>query len=107
MMPHSKSYESEILRQPTDIFQDDSSSDSFGGFSSNASIEKDAVETELERMVFGDDAGFQQELKKRAGATKDFSLSQPKTDASDEEIEDQDLFRDVDDADVRLPRQLH
>ncbi|KAL9046145.1 MAG: hypothetical protein Q9214_000948, partial [Letrouitia sp. 1 TL-2023] len=99
-MPHSKSHESGILRQPIDPIQDDKSSDSFGSFSSSASVEKDAVETELERMVFGDDAGFQQELRNRAGATKDFSLGQPKIGASEDEIEDQDLFRGVDDADL-------
>lgn len=106
-MPYPKSLESGALCQPADSFQDGSSSGSFGGFSRSASIEKDAVETELERMVFGDDAGFQQELKKRVGITKDFSLGQLKIDASDKEIEDQDLFRGVDDADVRLPCQLH
>ncbi|KAI4216818.1 MAG: hypothetical protein LQ351_000767 [Letrouitia transgressa] len=99
-MPYPKSLESGALCQPADSFQDGSSSGSFGGFSRSASIEKDAVETELERMVFGDDAGFQQELKKRVGITKDFSLGQLKIDASDKEIEDQDLFRGVDDADL-------
>ena len=66
------------------------------------SMEKDDTETELEKLVFGDDAGFQEGLKYHghklytsAGKSKDLVRPKSNKDAEEEDIEG------VQDSDVR------
>ncbi|KAI9685195.1 MAG: hypothetical protein M1822_004782 [Bathelium mastoideum] len=62
---NSENKENEFTREPAILSQDDddglpSEAESFGDFSD----EKDATEQELEKLVFGDSAGFRDEIRK-------------------------------------------
>ncbi|KAL8817495.1 MAG: hypothetical protein Q9191_008137 [Dirinaria sp. TL-2023a] len=59
-------------QQPTPPTQDELS-DSYSGFESHDSLEKDATELELEKAVFGDAAGFQEELASHRSKTAAYS----------------------------------
>ena len=83
-------------------FNQDDSSESFNGYDSAESKEKDATELELEKLVFGDELGFYDGLK----SLNDAALPGTKTDADISADGNEDGLTDeglegVDDADVR------
>jgi len=73
------------------------SQESLGVSASDDPMEKDKTEIELEKLLFGDNTGFHEELKahgKSAGALFPYTAEQDQQDEHDEGLEG------VDDADV-------
>ena len=85
------------VQQPTPPTQDELF-DNYNGFESDDPMDKDQTELELERLVFGDDAGFQEGL---SSYRSDKVVLSPES--RDEALQDgaEDLGG-VDDADVSL-----
>lgn len=84
----------------TDVMEHESL-DAFEGFENDTDTDKDSTELELEKAVFGDEAGFYQRLKEH-GLTGDdpqqpIAIQREVRDEIEEDIQD---IRDVDDADV-------
>ncbi|KAI9880034.1 MAG: hypothetical protein M1830_005953 [Pleopsidium flavum] len=91
-----------MIEQSTRSGQDDVDSDG-SNFKSNDPMEKDEVEEELEKLVFGDDDGFKEELKLR----RHHSLEEPSEDDHEQQHEELDEdgnvdegLENVDDADL-------
>ena len=99
---------SKISKKPNPVQQSlstvgDGLSDNFEELDSDDSLEKDETELELEKLVFGDGAGFYDGLKSyQEGAirTKSKANAEYHQDVSQISDEDQGL-KGVDDADVR------
>ena len=87
-------------QQPTPPTQDEHS-DSYSGFESNDPMEKDETELELEKAVFGDEAGFLEELASHRLGTAAYSPES--AEAASEEEKD---FEGVDDADASFSGAL-
>lgn len=83
------------LQQPTPPTQDDSS-DSYNGFESDDPAAKSDTELELEKLVFGDDAGFKEGLR---SYKRDRAVLSPESDEEHLRGEVEDLGG-LDDADV-------
>lgn len=88
---------SETIQQPTPPAQDENS-DSYNGLESDDPMEKDETELELEKLIFGDEAGFQEILS-----------TYRSTQAVLSPVSDDDVLQDggegltgIDDADVSL-----
>lgn len=82
---------------------DDGSSDAFNGFESNEETDKDSIELELEKAVFGDALGFHERLKQH-GTNRDGRIPSATHDGTfqrtvEDEVEDD--FKNIADADVR------
>lgn len=89
------------VQQPIPAAQDELS-DHFKGLDSDDPTEKDETEVELEKLVFGDDAGFHEGLKSyndNAFPSKLESNAEDQQNAAQVSVEEQDL-QGVDDADV-------
>ncbi|MCJ1395192.1 hypothetical protein MMC18_008075 [Xylographa bjoerkii] len=104
-MPTSQNKEGKrkaiIRQQPTPSTQDELS-DGDGPSNHGEAMEKDETELELEKLVFGDDAGFREGLKLYRNDTADSIEDGSEGDVavgSVEEVEDGDLDA-VDDADL-------
>ena len=72
--------------------------------SGDEDVEKDEKEIELEKLIFGDDAGFRDRVRLYGGSNVHLD-SKPLLDKGAgllEETEENDDFQDLDDADVRL-----
>lgn len=85
------------LRQPHD------SGSSFNGFDSDDSSEKDKTELELEKLVFGDEAGFQEGIStyERKYYTAEHDLVVRDENSDEYQVgQDQEGLEGVDDADV-------
>lgn len=84
------------LTQPYD------SDSSFNGFDSDVSTEKDKTELELEKLVFGDETGFQEEIStyQRKYHTTEHDLLGGEYLGDDQVEQDQEGLENVDDADV-------
>ena len=82
----------EFVRQPTPPAQEGSEDGSDVEFVTEAELEKDEAEEELERLVFGDSEGFREGLR-------DFKLDD---DEAEEDGDDSDAsgLEGMDDADV-------
>lgn len=85
-----------VLPQPYD------SDSSFNGFNSDNSIQKDKTELELEKLVFGDEAGFQEGLNtyERKYHTAKQELVRGDHSDDDQAEQDQEGLEGLDDADV-------
>ena len=95
------------VQQPLLATQDELSDDS-EGLDSDDPMEKDETEVELEKLVFGDDAGFHEGLKsynENAFPTKLKSNAEDQRNAAQVSDEEQAL-QGVDDADVRTLAML-
>lgn len=81
----------------------DDSDPSVEGIDSEASLEKDETELELEKLVFGDEAGFQEGLS--AYQRKSYIIDQEGREGAqrgDDQLEElEEGIEGVDDADVR------
>lgn len=75
----------------------------YDGSDSDGSPEKDKTELELEKLVFGDEAGFHQSLSAYERDTHGLKSDAISKDQSDngEEKQDDEGIEGVDDADVR------
>lgn len=108
-MPHAQdisgaSEASDVSGRNQDMGKDvieDGSPDAFDQFESNEVEFKDSTELELEKAVFGDEAGFHEQLKGH-GALRDHR-KQILTIQKDVDDEIEDDLRDINDADVGLP----
>ena len=91
----------ENLQQSTPSFQD-GSSDEFNGVESDDPMEKDENELELERMVFGDEAGFYTDLKSHKTCAGVIGINNiEKTVGNGEKTNgDEKVLEDVTDAEV-------
>lgn len=78
------------------------SDSSFNGFDSDDSTEKDKTELELEKLVFGDEAGFQEGIStyERKYHTAEHDLVGDEHLDGDQVEQDQEGLENVDDADV-------
>ncbi len=84
---------------------DDGSSVGFSGFGSDEEQDKDSMELELEKAVFGDEIGFHEHLKQH-GTIEDGPIDTTAyrgTHRENAEDEIQDNIQDIADADVRSP----
>lgn len=90
------------MRPAVALLQPYDSDSSFNGFNSDDSIEKDKTELELEKLVFGDEAGFQEGLstyeRKYHTVENDLEGGDRLDDGQVEE--DQEGLEGLDDADV-------
>lgn len=94
-----KERKQKMVQQPTPPTQGESEEESDVDFELDGEPEKDDVEQELERLVFGDSAGFREGLREVA-------LGEAESDGEDEDAATG--FEGLDDADVgqaRLTRQ--
>lgn len=94
-----KERKQKMVQQPTPPTQGESEEESDVDFELDGEPEKDDVEQELERLVFGDSAGFREGLREVA-------LGEAESDGEDEDAATG--FEGLDDADVgqaRLIRQ--
>lgn len=91
----------EPLQQPTPPFHD-GPSDEFNGVESDDPMEKDENELELERMVFGDEAGFYADLKSHKTCSGVIGINNgERTVGNGEETNgDEKVLEDVTDAEV-------
>ncbi|KAL8675297.1 MAG: hypothetical protein Q9168_000326 [Polycauliona sp. 1 TL-2023] len=84
------------------LMEDDDSSRSFSGFASDEEQDKDSIELELEKAVFGDTIGFHERLKHHG--TVEGGLADPKAQqtAQDDTLRDetQGDLQDIADADL-------
>ncbi|MCJ1287700.1 hypothetical protein MMC26_007052 [Xylographa opegraphella] len=90
-----------IRQQPTPPTQDELS-DGYGASEDGEAMEKDETELELEKLVFGDDAGFREGLKLYRNDTVDLTKERSEEDVvigGTEEVAEGDLDA-VDDADL-------
>lgn len=89
----------EAIQQPTPPNRDESS-DGEDHFDSDDPMEKDETEVELEKLVFGDDAGFLEGLRSHGQeiARSDFSELEESEDVKGDDREDEGLegFADAD-----------
>ena len=104
-MPHSKPQMSlqisKTVRQPLPAVQDDLS-DNFEGLDSEDPMEKDDTEVELEKLVFGDDAGFHEGLKfHQSTFSKDLDTNAEDQQDAARPSDEAHGLQAVDDADVR------
>lgn len=83
----------ETFQQPTLSAQELSDEGSDVEFVTNAELEKDDAEEELERLVFGDGEGFRDGLR-------DFKLDDDEVDEDGDESGSQGGLEGMDDADV-------
>ena len=99
----SKNRQSKVsAQQPTPPAQDELS-DSYSGFESRDSLEKDETELELEKAVFGDAAGFQDGLTSYHLGTAAYSPESVGVDSEEDRIDaGTEGLEGVDDADARL-----
>ena len=86
----------------------DKSSESSSDYVSDASAEKDEIEIELEKIVFGDDQGFREGLNAdQQKLSLEYGQRGRDEDREHEAIDEADYRLDtVDDADVRLRYDL-
>lgn len=84
---------------------DDDSSGAFSGFESDEEQDKDSIELELEKAVFGDKVGFHERLKYHGTVENALvgSIAHRVTAGKNVEGETQDNLRDIADADVCSP----
>lgn len=88
-------------QEPLEVNPDDLS-ETFDGYSSAESREKDATELELEKLVFGDELGFYNGLKSPNHVNIPGATGKAEKKGEDDEYEGiEDGLEDVDDADVR------
>ena len=95
------------VQQPLPTMYDEDS-DVFEGVHSDGAMEKDDIELELEKYVFGDDAGFHEDIKLHQGDALSriaFEM-EDEQDAKQSSAEDEAL-QGVDDADVRSVTNWH
>jgi U3 small nucleolar RNA-associated protein 18 len=85
----------ETVQQPTPPAQESSDEGSDVEFVTDAELEKDEAEEELERLVFGDSEGFREGLR-------EFKLDDGEDEENGEESNAQNGLEGMDDADVRL-----
>jgi U3 small nucleolar RNA-associated protein 18 len=83
----------ETVQQPTPPAQEGSDEGSDVEFVTEAELEKDEDEEELERLVFGDSEGFREGLR-------DFKLDDGEDEEDGEASDAQDGLEGMDDADV-------
>jgi len=83
----------ETVQQPTPPAQEGSEEGSDVEFVTEAEIEKDEAEEELERLVFGDSEGFREGLR-------DFKLGDDEAEQDGDESDAQGGLEGMDDADV-------
>ena len=83
----------------SEVSRDGQPSNDFEVFTSDEEEDKDSTELELEKAVFGDDAGFHEGLKAH-GVTRD-NDKRNNIAQEDRDDEAEDDIRDIDDADVR------
>jgi len=83
----------ETVQQPTPPAQEGSEDGSDVEFVTEAELEKDEAEEELERLVFGDSEGFREGLR-------DFKLDDDKAEEIGDDSDAQDGLEGMDDADV-------
>jgi U3 small nucleolar RNA-associated protein 18 len=83
----------ETVQQPTPPAQEGSEDGSDVEFVTEAELEKDEAEEELERLVFGDSEGFREGLR-------DFKLDDDDVGEDGDESDAQDGLEGMDDADV-------
>lgn len=91
------------MRPAVALPQPHESDSSFNGFDSDDSTEKDKTELELEKLVFGDEAGFQEGIRtyERKYHTAEHNLVVGGENLDDYQVEhDQEGLEGVDDADV-------
>lgn len=90
------------MRPAVALPQPDDSDSSFNGFDSDDSIEKDKTELELEKLVFGDEAGFQEGIStyEQKYHTTEHGLVGGEYLDNDQIGQDQEGLEDVDDVDV-------
>ena len=90
-----------IRQQPTPPTQDELS-DGYGVLEDGGPMEKDETELELEKLVFGDDAGFREGLKLYRNDTVDTSDERSGEDVAAGSAEDAEVgdLNAVDDVDV-------
>lgn len=87
----------DAVQQPTPPRQDEFS-DSYNGLESDDIMEKDETELELEKLVFGDEAGFQEGLSAYRS-----TQAAPSPVSDDEVLQDGgEVLAGIDDADVSL-----
>lgn len=91
------------IRPEVSLLQPHDSDSSFNGFDSDDSSEKDKTELELEKLVFGDEAGFQEGIStyERKYHTAEHDLVVGGENSDEYQVEqDQEGLEGVDDADV-------
>lgn len=100
--PQSLTYKRDNSQASLALVSQDDSSESFNGYDSAESKEKDATELELEKLVFGDELGFYDGLKSLNDAAAPGTGSDAETPVDDDgdELIGEGL-EGVDDADVR------
>ena len=84
-----------VLQEPTPPIQDNEEFE-FNGFEVDEPMEKDPTELELEKLVFGDQAGFREKIQSYQSGGQD--LDRP--DAEAQAIFDEDLDASLDNADI-------
>ncbi len=104
-MPLKISKKPSLVQQPL-LGVEDEPSDNFEGLESDDPLEKDETELELEKLVFGDEAGFYDGLKSHQEGAFRTRLEAAEYHQDMAQISDEDQgLRGVDDADVRsMPR---
>ena len=97
----------EAIQQPTPPTQDDFS-DVEDRLDSDDPMEKDETEVELEKLVFGDDAGFLEGIKshRQEGARLDFEQLEEGEDV-DADVGEDEALEGIADADVKFSSSTH
>ena len=104
------------FKAPSELSSEVSNQDRFtsssNGSDNDEPMGKDEIESKLEKLVFGDDLGFQEALKSHKESIKSQSIGKVGNFQADDDdaTKDQDqVIHDVDDADVggRVPINLH
>lgn len=82
---------------------EDELSENYNGFESDISMEKDETELELQKLIFGDDAGFRAGLSTHRSRSFVRPCKAEGVENNDQKAESEpgDGFEGVDDADVR------
>ncbi|KAI9720642.1 MAG: hypothetical protein M1812_002822 [Candelaria pacifica] len=95
------------IQQPTPPAQDGEEIDEPGHAPSNGPMDKDATEVELEKLIFGDDVGFQESVREHSkgntGYDEDEEIASEKDDEgvlNEAESGAEDRIEDVDDVDL-------
>ena len=97
---------SDSTKRPPLVAERDLESD-FDDASSADLMEKDKTEEQLEKLVFGDDAGFRSALKTHGRSNRELALTENDVaEDGDEASADGEELGDLDDADVRTSRHF-
>lgn len=100
--PQRSLHKRDKSQAPLALISQDDSSESFNGYESAESKEKDATELELEKLVFGDELGFYDGIKSLNDAAIPGTESEAGIQVEDDENElIGEGLEGVDDADVR------